>query len=96
VRSATIDGVTVVDGQPIGLIDDKLVYAGASVEDVLLGLLARTDAASAELVTLYRGADVTEEAGLAMVESLQGHYADVAFELVQGGQPHYDYLMSVD
>jgi DAK2 domain fusion protein YloV len=96
VRSATIEGVTVVDGQPIGLIDDTLVYAGASVEDVLLGLLARTDAASAELVTLYRGADVTEEAGLAMVESLQGHYADVAFELVEGGQPHYDYLMSVE
>jgi DAK2 domain fusion protein YloV len=96
VRSATIDGVTVADGQPIGLIDDKLVYAGESVEDVLIGLLARTDAASAELVTLYRGADVTEEAGLAMVESLQGHYAEVAFELVEGGQPHYDYLMSVE
>ena len=96
VRSATIEGVTVVEGQPIGLIDDTLVYAGGSVEDVLLGLLARTDAASAELVTLYRGADVTEEAGLAMVESLQGHYAEVTFELVEGGQPHYDYLMSVE
>ncbi len=96
VRSATIEGVTVVEGQPIGLIDDTLVYAGRSVEDVLLGLLARTDAASAELVTLYRGADVTEEAGLAMVESLQGHYAEVTFELVEGGQPHYDYLMSVE
>jgi len=96
VRSATIEGVTVVEGQPIGLIDDKLVYAGESIEDVLLGLLARTDAASAELVTLYRGAGVSEEASLAMVESLQGHYADLAFELVEGGQPHYDYLMSVE
>lgn len=96
VRSTTIEGVTVVEGQPIGLIDGKLVYAGESVEDVLLGLLARTDAASAELVTLYRGADVTEDGGAAMVESLQGHYADVAFELVEGGQPHYDYLMSVE
>ena len=96
VRSATIEGVAVTEGQPIGLIDDRLVYAGSSVEDVLLGLLARTDAASAELATLYRGADVTEEAGRAMVESLQVHYPDLAIELVEGGQPHYDYLMSVE
>lgn len=96
VRSATIEGVAVTEGQPIGLIDDKLVYAGSSIEDVLLGLLARTDADSAELVTLYRGADVSEAAGLAMVESLQARYAELAIELVEGGQPHYEYLMSVE
>jgi hypothetical protein len=31
-----------------------------------------------------------------MVESLQVHYPNAAFELIDGGQPHYDYLMSVE
>lgn len=96
VRSATIDGVAVAAGQTIGLIDGKLVYSGETVEAVLLALLARTDAATAELITLYRGADVGEEAGRAMVESLATRYPDAAFELVAGGQAHYDYLMSVE
>lgn len=96
VRSATIDGVSVADGQTIGLLDGKLVHAGETVEEVLLALLARTAATTAELITLYRGADVSEEEGRAMVESLESRYPDAAFELVAGGQPHYDYLMSVE
>ena len=96
VRSATIDGVTVVDGQVIGLIDGKLCYAGDAVGEVLLAVLERADAAGAELITLYRGADVDEDSGRAMVESLQAHYPDAAIELVAGGQPHYDYLLSVE
>ncbi len=96
VRSATIDGVAVTAGQTIGLIDGKLVYAGDALDEVLLALLARTAADTAELITLYRGADVSEEEGGTMVESLAMRYPDVAFELVDGGQPHYDYLMSVE
>ena len=34
-RSATIDGVTVADGQVIGLLDGKLSHAGDSVEERL-------------------------------------------------------------
>ena len=96
VRAATIDGVAVADGQMIGLIDGKLVCSGETVGEVLLALLARTGADTAELITLYRGAEVGEEEGRAMVESLETRYPDAAFELVAGGQPHYDYLMSVE
>lgn len=96
VRSATIDGVSVGDGQVIGLIDGKLVSAGESVEEILLDLLARTDADAAELITLYRGEGVDEVSGQTMVEFLQARYPEAAFELVDGGQPHYDYLMSVE
>ncbi len=96
VRSATIDGVSVTDGQVIGLVDGKLVCSGESVEAILLDLLERTNAASAELITLYRGEGVDEVSGQTMVESLQAHYPDAAIELIDGGQPHYDYLMSVE
>lgn len=96
VRTATIEGVSVTEGQVIGLVDGKLCCAGETVEAVLRAVLARADADQAELITLYRGADVDEAAGNAMVESLSSHYPDAAFELVDGGQPHYDYLLSVE
>jgi DAK2 domain fusion protein YloV len=96
VRAATIDGLSVEDGQIIGLIDGKLAVAGDDMQIVLLDLLRRMDAASAELVTIYRGADAGEDSARAMVESLAAHYPAATFELVDGGQPHYDYLMSVE
>ncbi len=96
VRTTTIGGVDVIEGQAIGLIDGKLVYAADTVEAVLFELLARTDATNAELITLYQGLDVPEAAGAAMVELIHERYGDLAVELVEGGQPHYDYLMSVE
>jgi DAK2 domain fusion protein YloV len=96
VRAATIDGLSVATGQIIGLIDGKLSVAGDNMQEVLLDLLQRMDAASAELVTIYRGADTGEDSARAMVESLAAHYPAATFELVDGGQPHYDYLLSVE
>ncbi len=96
VRTATIDGVSVAEGQAIGLIDGKLCCADEDIEAVLRAILERTNAAEAELITLYRGRDVDEATAAAMVESLAARYPDAAFELVDGGQPHYDYLLSVE
>ena len=96
VRAATIDGLSVEAGQIIGLIDGKLAAAGNNTQVVLLDLLRRMDAASAELVTIYRGADTGEDLARAMVESLAAHYPAATIELVDGGQPHYDYLLSVE
>jgi uncharacterized protein len=96
VRAATIDGLSVQAGQIIGLIDGKLACAGDAMPTVLLDLLRRMDAAAAELITIYRGFDADEAAARAMVESLAAHYPAATFELVDGGQPHYDYLMSVE
>jgi hypothetical protein len=96
VRTVTIDGVSVAEGQTIGLIDDKLFCSGEGIEPVMLTLLRGMGADEAELITLYRGEEVDEASGEAMVESLRSHFPDAAFELVDGGQPHYDYLVSVE
>lgn len=96
VRAATIDGLNVAAGQVIGLLDGKLCCCGATAAEVVPELLARMAAADAELITLYRGEEVDETAAAAMVESLSSRYPDAAIELVDGGQPHYDYLIGVE
>jgi len=96
VRTATIDGVSVAEGETIGLIDDKLCCSGPDAPAVLLDLLGQMDAAGAELITLYRGEGVDQATAGRMVELAASRYPDAEIELVDGGQPHYDYLVSVE
>jgi len=96
VRTATIGGLAVRSGQAIGLIDDVLTVAGADVPSVMLDLLTKMDAGSVELITLYRGADASEADAAALKAHIESTYPDAAVELLPGGQPHYDYVLSVE
>ncbi len=96
VRDASIGGVAVTSGQVIGLLDDVLTVSGSDSATVTLDLLRAMDAERAELVTLYTGADVTQEAAEALSARVEEQFANIAVEIVRGGQPHYDYILSVE
>jgi len=49
-----------------------------------------------ELVTLYRGRDVDHGAGQQLRDALAGELDGVEIELVEGGQPHYDFLIAAE
>lgn len=95
-RSTSVDGVEVETGQAIAIVDDKLTLAADSPEDALVEALRRLAGGGTSLVTLYYGAETTREDadGLAdrVRESIRGHEVDV----VRGGQPHYQYIASLE
>ena len=96
VRAAVVNGVHVEDGDAIVLVDGQLIAAAPTLEDALLAGLEEAGAATAEIVTLYLGADA-EPGVSARVEALIGErFPDVAVEVTAGGQPHYPYLASVE
>ncbi len=96
VRDATIGGVAVKIGEVIGLLDDVLTFAGDNSATVTLDLLHRMDAEHAELITLYTGADVTDAMAEALSAQIGVSYPDASVEIVPGGQPHYDFIVSVE
>jgi dihydroxyacetone kinase-like predicted kinase len=49
-----------------------------------------------ELLTLYRGRDVGHAAGQQLRDALAGDLDGVEIELVEGGQPHYDFLIAAE
>ena len=49
-----------------------------------------------ELVTLYRGRDVDHAAGQQLRDDLASKLDGVEIELVEGGQPHYDFLIAAE
>ncbi|MHB8647396.1 MAG: DAK2 domain-containing protein [Thermomicrobiales bacterium] len=96
VRDATIGGVAVKVGDVIGLLDDLLTVSGDDRATVALDLLERMDAEHAELVTLYTGADVLDTVAATLSTRVAEQYPNVAVEVVAGGQPHYDFIVSVE
>jgi DAK2 domain fusion protein YloV len=95
-RNANIDGVDVQEGDFIGLLNNKLVFAGDTVSDALLSLLQKAKAESREILTLYYGEGVSEQDAEAMLDTLTEQYPNLDAELVYGGQPLYPYLISIE
>ena len=95
-RSATVNGVEVADGEVIGLHNGELTVTGPNVEDVARELLGEMNSADREIITLYYGEDVSEEEAHALAELLEEDCPDQDIEVIQGGQPHYLYIISVE
>jgi hypothetical protein len=96
VRTATVNGISVTDGQWIGLIDDQLSLATESKEDTVWQLLEKMEAAKRDLLTFYYGQDVSEPEAQTLLAQVQARYPSQSVELILGGQPHYHYIISVE
>lgn len=96
IRDATVNGLAVKEGDVIGLHNNSLVVNGKDRDQVTWDLLERMGAGERELITIYWGNDVTEEAAADFHERVQARYSDSEVELVHGGQPLYDYIISAE
>lgn len=95
-RSTDIGGVTVHEGQCIVMIEGELVAAAPSPESALQVALDRTVNSAGQVVTIYQGGDAEPGAVQALVSELEEGFPGIQVDLVDGGQPHYPYLASVE
>jgi len=96
VRTTRFNGMQVEEGQAIGLLDGTLVESGNSLEEVALGVLERAGVAEREVVTIYYGEGVMAQEGERLAASLGDRWSHIECQVVEGGQPHYPYLISVE
>jgi len=96
VRSVQINGLKVDKGQYIGLLNGELVEAGGSLPDVTESVLGRIDMQRYEIVTIYWGDTVTAQQAGELADWVRNQYPDKDVELVEGKQPHYQYIVSVE
>jgi hypothetical protein len=95
-RSVEIDGVTVKDGQVIALLDGKLVASAETVERGTLELLEKADASNSEIVTLFLGEDMTHAEANRIADLVREKYPHLEVEVQEGGQPHYQFILSIE
>ena len=96
VRPVTLNGVTVRQGQVIGLLERQLVAAGDDPNQVLLSLLQAADVSEEDLVTLYWGGSMASAHAEEARGRLEATLPGVEIEVVPGGQPHYHYIVSIE
>jgi DAK2 domain fusion protein YloV len=96
VRSTTLRGVRVKEGQVIAVVDDELKLAAATPEEAVLRALEGVVSQQTSLITLYYGADTTDEQAAALADGLRENFSGHEVEVVEGGQPHYNYIVSVE
>jgi len=95
-RTVEIDGVSVEQGQVIALVNGKLAVSVASVEKACLGALAHAHADQYELITLFHGEGLPTTETNRIVDVIRVAYPAQEIELQDGGQPHYQFIISVE
>ncbi|MFH1560296.1 MAG: DAK2 domain-containing protein [Chloroflexota bacterium] len=95
-RAAELGGVKVAEGQVMGLLERQMVVAGDDRTAVLLELVAKCEPVDGSLITLYWGADTGEEEADEAAVMVHSRFPGVEVEVVFGGQPHYNYFVSVE
>ncbi|MGB9880786.1 MAG: DAK2 domain-containing protein, partial [Anaerolineae bacterium] len=96
IRSVQINGLKVQEGQFIGLLNGELVEANDDLLKVTQAVLRRIDMERYEIITVYWGEAVTQEQTEQLVSWIAERYPDKEVELVEGKQPHYHYIISVE
>ncbi len=95
-RAIEYNGVKVEEGHVIGLLNDELTAANDTIEETLFTLLDQMDAEDLEIVTLYYGNGVTLADADAIGAAIREKYSNLEVEIVEGGQPHYFYIISAE
>ncbi len=96
VRATQIGGVAVAEGQYIGLLEGQMVTAADSPEIALRTALGRARLNADVIVTIYYGVDASASDAEPVAAELEREFPGIQVDLIDGGQPHYQYLASVE
>lgn len=95
-RSVELNGVNVQQGQVIALRNGKLIASAPSIFDACLALLKATNTQDRERITLFYGANITKPEVNQIVDKIRREYPSQEIELHEGGQPHYQFILSIE
>ncbi len=97
VRDTEIDGKTIHENDIMGIGDGGMLAVGTDIEDTTVEMIGEMlKDSDAELISIYYGADVTEEAANALCDKVSKAHGDCDVELQFGGQPVYYYVVSAE
>ena len=96
-RNSDFDGHKIKKGEIMGMENGKIVQLGTDIDKVTCRLARSMVKKDTSFVTLISGCDVSEEDAQRTLELVQSKLGDhVEVTLINGGQPVYYYMISVE
>ena len=96
VRDTHIDGFDLTSGEIIGLDDKAILSKGVLVSSTTEALIEKMMTNEIVNIVLFYGVDVREEEANQLTESLMAKYPNCEVTAINGGQPVYYYLISLE
>lgn len=95
-RDSDYEGREIKEGDYLTLLEGKLLSTLRDFDDVCTAIGDKLAELTPEFVTVFYGADVSEDDAESFVSVLQSRLEDAEITLVSGGQPVYYYLISAE
>ena len=95
VRNTKMDGFELKVGDVMGLDSKKILAIGKDINEVTFELIEKLRS-DEEIITLYYGKDVTEEAANMLAAAVGERFPDCDVEVHFGGQPIYYYYVALE
>lgn len=96
VRDTSIDGIAIKEGNIMGIADKGIAAVGESVENTTVEMINTMVDEDSELISIYYGAEVSEEDANKCAKALEEKFPDLEIEVNKGDQPIYYYIVSVE
>ena len=96
VRDTTIDDKEIKQGDYMGIGDSGILSVGKDMDDVVISMVAEMMDDDRELISIYYGEEVTEDAAQKIKDKISEQYDFCDVELQYGGQPIYYYIISAE
>ncbi|AXK51343.1 DAK2 domain-containing protein [Spiroplasma alleghenense] len=94
-RDSLVDNINIKAGQKMGMIDGKIVYSGPTIKSVFDKVLAKNISNKTEILTIFSGTDASANDINDLRKFLDENF-DVEYEIVEGGQEIYDFIIGIE
>lgn len=96
VRDTQIDGMTIENGNFMGLVEGNIKSTDKDKLEAAKQLLAHMVTEEDELITILQGEDASDEEIKAIEGYIEENFGDAEVEIHQGNQPIYSFIFSVE
>ena len=96
VRTIDINGVKVKEGEVIALLNGDLIASSKSIVKACAALLKKAETEDREHITIFYGSNTTRDQVDEVINYIEKTYPDHELEVHEGGQPHYQFILSIE
>jgi dihydroxyacetone kinase-like predicted kinase len=98
IRKTQLNGLKIKKGDVIGILDEDIVSKGKNPAEVITNIIKDKNEIfkDAEFIGIYFGKETKAEDTEAVAKAFKEHFPDVEIDIIDGGQPYYYYLISIE